>query len=179
MLTLREDWPSLTSGAVAADLVAQARTRRLRDEVACHLIGASLDLLVSTWPRRDQPPLKLETVAPSIWKISGMYYVYLRTNDDDTLSTCMKLSRSETTTVILPRRHEKLKRRLLTAALRGRTPCIWPFATFISYRTLFATADKSWPRERAVLELLNAYSQRVIAVGSNDAMLGQVPQEFG
>lgn len=178
MLTLRQDWLSMTSGAVAVGLIAQAKARRLRNEIACHLIGASLDLLVNTWPRRDQPPLRLETIAESIWRISGMYYVYLRTNDDKTLSACIKLSRSETTTVVLPRRYERLKRRLLTAALGGRTPGIWTIDEFISYRTLFATADQAWPRGRDVLELLNAYNRRVNAVDGSNAIVVQIPQEL-
>lgn len=178
MLTLRQDCLSMTSGAVAVGLVAQAKARRLRNEIACHLIGASLDLLVNTWPRRDQPPLRLETVAESIWRISGMYYVYLRTNDDKTLSACIKLSRSETTTIVLPRRYERLKRRLLTAALGGRTPGIWSLDTFISYRTLFASADQAWSHGRVVRELLNAYNRRVHAVGCSDALLVQIPQEL-
>lgn len=178
MLTLRQDWLSLTSGAVATSLVAQVRTRRLRNEVTCHLIGASLDLLVSTWPRRGQPPLVLETVSRSIWKISALYYIYLWTNDDNTLSACIKLSRSETVTVILPRPHERLKQRILTAVLRGRTPCIWSFDSFISYRTIFATADQGWPRGRDILELFNAYNKRVNGEGGSDAILVQVPQEL-
>lgn len=177
MLTLRHDWQSMTSGAVAASLVAQARTASLHNKIACHIVGASLDLLVNTWPKRNQPPLRLETVTESVWRISGLYYVYLWMNDDKTLATCMKLSRSETTTVILPRCYERLKRRLLTAALRGRTPGIWPLDSFISYRTLFATADQTWPHGRATFELLKAYNRRVNAAGGSDAIVVQIPQE--
>lgn len=177
MLTLRHDWQSLTSGAVAASLVAQARTASLHNRIACHIVSASLDLLVNTWPRRDQPPLRLETVAESVWRISGLYYIYLRMNDDKTLAICMKLSRSKTTTVILPRRYERLKRRLLTAALGRRTPGIWSFDSFISYRTLFPTVDHAWPHGRAIFELLKAYNRRVSSDGQDDTFLVPIPQE--
>jgi hypothetical protein len=177
MLTLRHDWQSMTSGGVAASLVAQARTRRVHNEIACHMVSASLDLLVNTWPRKNQPPLRLETVAQSIWRISGLYYIYLRMNDDKTLAVCMKLSRSETTTVILPRRYERLKRRLLTAALGGRTPGIWSLDSFISYRTLFATADQAWPHRRATFELLKAYNHRVNTDSRDGTLLVPIPQE--
>lgn len=178
MLTLRQDWSSVTSGAVAADLVGQPGAMRLRDEVARHLIGASLDLLVSTWPRKEQPPLTVETISKAIWKIEHIYYVYLRTNDDRTLSTCIRLSRSETVTVIAPRRYERLKRQLLTALLHGRTPCIWALDAFISYRTLFASADQAWSHRRVLLELLSAYNRRVNSAGCSDALLVRTPEEL-
>lgn len=177
MLTLRQDWQSVTSGVLVSDLVSQLDTIRLRDEVAGRLTAASLDLLVSTWPRKVQPPLRVEPVSKSIWRISGLYYIYLRANDDNTLAACIRLARAETVTVVMPRRHEKLKRRLLTATLRGRTPGIWSLDSFISYRTLFATADQAWPQKQAILELLKAYNRRVKADGRGDVLLVQMPQD--
>ncbi len=176
MLTLTRDWLSMLGGAVAANLVAQLEIVRLRDEVAGHLTGAALDLLVSTWPRRGRPPLTLETIRKSAWRISSIHYIYLPANDDDAISTCMRLARSSEVTAILPRRHERLKRGLLQAALRHRTPNIWSFDTFISWRTTSATIDQEWPPGRAVIELLSAYNRRVTAAGASSAILVQVPQ---
>ncbi len=178
MLVVRRDWQCVTSGAVVKHLVDQVRTTRMRNEVACHLVGASLDLVISTWPRRGQPPLVLETVSRTIWRISSLYYIYLRVNDDRTLNRCIRLARSETVTVIMPRRYGKLKRRLLTGALGQRTPVMWSLDEFISYRTLFPTIDQGWPRNRAILELLKAYNRRVNAVGCSDALLVQSPEEI-
>lgn len=178
MLTLRQDWQSVTSGAVAIHLAGQPQTIRLRDEVASRVTAASLDLLVGTWPRKVQPPLVVESVSKSIWRISGMYYIYLRANDDNTLASCIKLSRMGTATVIVPRHHERLKRRLVTATVRGRTPCIWSFGSFVSYRTLFATADQAWPPKRAILELLKLYNRRVNADGCGDVLSVQIPQDL-
>ncbi len=176
MLTVPQDWLSIMGGAVAANLVAQLGTIRLRDEVAGHLTGAALDLLVSTWPRRDRPPLTLETLRKSTWRISSIHYIYLPANDDAAISTCIKLARSSEVTAIVPRRHERLKRRLLMAALRRRAPNIWSFDAFISWRTTSATIDQKWPPGRAVLQLLSAYNRRITAAGGSNAILAQVPQ---
>jgi len=175
MLTLRRDWSSITGGAAAANLVAQIDTVKLRDEIACHLIGAALDLLVSTWPRRDRAPLALEEVRKSVWRISGIHYIYLP-NDDATLGICIKLARSAAVTAILPHHYERLKRQLLTRTLRHRSPNIWSFDTFISWRTTSATIDQQWPPEEAVLELLTAYNRRIINSGGNSALLVQIPE---
>lgn len=178
MLTLPQDWLSLMGGAVAANLVAQLDTLRLRDEVARHLTGAALDLLVHTWPRRDRPPLTVETLRKSTWKISSIHYIYLSADDDVALSTCLKLAQSSAVTAILPRRHERLKRRLLLAALRHRAPNIWSFDAFISWRTTSATIDQEWPPGRAVFELLIAYNRRIAAAYGRDAMSVQLPPEL-
>ena len=176
MLTLPQDWLSIMGGAVAANLVTQLETIRLRDEVAGHLTGAALDLLVSTWPRRDRPPLTLETVRRSTWRISSIHYIYLPANDDVAISTCIKLTRSSEVTAILPRRHERLKRQLLRGALHDRAPNIWSFDAFISWRTTSATIDQEWPPGKAILELLSAYNRRITAAGGSSAILVQVPQ---
>lgn len=178
MLTLQPDWASIMGGAVATNLVRQLDSMSLRDEVAHHLTGAALDLLVSTWPRGDRSPLRLETISQSVWNILDVHYIYLRANDDGLLGTCIKLSRVKVVTVIMPRHYEKLKRRLLTATLRHRTPNIWSFDAFISWRTTTAAIDQAWPSERAVLELLNAYNRRINAMGSSDSMLVQLPHEL-
>lgn len=178
MLILRKDWRSVTSGAIVIDLVGQLRTIRLRDEIACYVTAASLDLLVSTWPRKMQPPLTVESVSKSIWRISGLHYIYLCANDDKTLAACIRLSQTETATIIVPRHHERLKRRLLTSILGGQMPCIWSLDSFVSYRTLFATADQAWPPKRAILELLKAYNRRVNADGYGDVLSVQIPQEL-
>jgi hypothetical protein len=176
MLTVPQNWLTITSGAVAANLVTQLGSLRLRDEAAGHLTGAALDLLVSTWPRRGRAPLTVEMLRKSTWRISSIHYIYLPTNDDAAMSTCLKLARSSTVIAIVPRRYERLKRRLLMAVLGGRAPCIWSFDGFISWRTLSATIDQGWPEARAVLELLSAYNRRITAVCAGDAMLVQLPQ---
>jgi len=178
MLVLRPDWLSVTGGAVATSLVVQLESGELRDEVASQLTGASLDLLVSTWPRRGQPPLILEKVQRSVWRISCVHYIYLLVNDDPTINTCINLARSGVVTAILPRRYERLKRQLLTRTLRQRLPSIWSFDAFISWRTISAAIDQQWPPGRAVFELLIAYNRRIIAGGGSSAMLVQVPEEL-
>lgn len=111
-----------------------------------------------------------------MWKISGLYYIYLPVNDDAIISTCIKLSRSGSVTAILPRRYERLKRQLLTRMLGRRSPNIWPFDAFISYRTLMASIDQGWHPEKAVLDLLVAYNRRITDDGASSTMLVQVPE---
>ncbi len=118
----------------------------------------------------------VETLRKSAWRISGIHYIYLPTNDDAAMSTCLKLARSSAVIVIVPRPRERLKRRLLMAVLRGRAPSIWSFDAFISWRTLSAAIDQGWPPGRAVLELLSAYNRRITTAGAGDAMLVQLPQ---
>lgn len=178
MLTLRQDWRSVMGGAVAADLVAQLKRKKLRNCAACDLIGASLDLLVATWPRKGGPPLQIETVSETTWRISSLYYMYLPADDDAAIGTCIKLARSSELTVIVPRCHEGLKRRLLIAALRRRTPSTWSFDAFISWRTTSAAIDQGWRHERAVLELLAAYNRRVNTASRSDLMLVDVPPQL-
>lgn len=176
MLALCQDWRSLPGGAVAADLVTQLERRKLRNAAAGYLLGASLDLLVATWPRKGRPPLRIETLSEITWRISSLYYMYLPENDDAAFGTCIRLARSSELTVVVPRCNEELKRRLLMAALRRRAPNTWSFKPFISWRTLSATVDQGWPRELAVLELLAAYNRRVHAAGRGEAMLVDIPQ---
>jgi hypothetical protein len=102
--------------------------------------------------------------------------MYLPTNDDAAISTCMKLSRSSEVTAIVPRRHERVKRELLEAVLHGRAPNIWVFDTFISWRTTSASIDQEWPPGKAVLELPAAYNRRIAAAGASRTILVQVPQ---
>jgi hypothetical protein len=176
MLTVPQNWLSITGGAVAANLVMQLDSLRLRDEAAAHLTGAALDLLVSTWPRRDGPPLTVEMLRRSTWRVSSIHYIYLPANDDTAMSDCLKLARSSAVIAIVPRRHERLKRRVLMATLRGRAPCIWSFDAFISWRTLSATIDQGWPSGQAILELLSAYNRRITTAHARDLMLARLPQ---
>lgn len=178
MLTLREDWRSVTGGAVAISLVAQVQHKVLRNETASQLVGASLDLFTATQQRKGRPPLRVERVSQVTWRISSLYYMYLPVDNDSATATCIRLARSSVLTVILPRSHEPLKRRLLMAALRGRAPPLWSFESFISWRTLCATIDQGWPRERAVLELLAAYNERALSAGRGDALLVDLPAGF-
>jgi len=176
MLTLPQDWLSLPGGAVATNLVTQPKTVGLRDRVAGHLTGAALDLLVNTWPRKGRPPLTVEPLRKSAWRISGIHYVYLPANDDAAMSICIRLARSSAVIAVVPRLHEDLKRQLLTAVLCDRAPSIWSFDAFISWRTTSATIDERWPPGRAVLELLTAYNRRINVAHGSNAMLVQVPQ---
>jgi hypothetical protein len=165
-------------GAVAVDLLAQVHGKKRRDCAASDLIGASLDLLVATWPRRGRPALRIETLSNATWRISSLYYTYLPADDDSAIGACIRLARSSDVAVILPRRHEELKRRLLIATLRRRAPCIWSFDAFISWRTTSAEIDQGWPRERPVLELLAAYNRRADAAGRGDLLRVDVPTEL-
>jgi hypothetical protein len=176
MLSLRPDWQSMTGGAIAGSLVIQLDTAERRDEISTYLTGAALDLLVNTWPRRHGPPLVLETLRKSVWKVSGCHYIYLPVNNDATIGTCIQLSRSSAVTAILPRQFEKLKRELLAAVLGRRAPNIWSFDTFISWRTMSAAVDQEWSREKAVLEFLIAYNRRVIAGDGSRAAVVQIPE---
>lgn len=176
MLTLRKDWRTVLGGAVAVDLVTQIHRRKQRERAASHLVAASLDLLVATWPRRERPYLTIETLSNLTWCISGLHYIYVPEDDDTALGTCIELARSSELTVILPRCHEGLKRRLLMAALGQRAPNTWSFDAFISWRTTSATVDQNWPPGRALLELLGAYNRRVSDAGNDDSMLVEVSQ---
>lgn len=178
MLTVRQDWAAVVGGAVAANLMDQLNTMRLRDEVGRLLTGAALDLLVSTWRRGDELPLILETVSESTWRIRNIYYCYLAANDDALLNSCIELSQSSEVATIIARHHEKLKRELLSAVLGDRTPSICDLDQFISWRITSATIDQNWPPGRAIRELLAAYNRRVTAAEYSRSILVQVPDEY-
>lgn len=175
MLAVRRDWRIVRGGTVAADLVAQVDGRRLRVEVASRLIAASLDLLVATWPRAVCPAFGMRALSPIAWQVANLYYLYLPPNDDVAMGTCIELARRSELTVILARGHDRLKRRLLTAVLRKRTPNIWTFDTFISWRTTSADIDQSWPPGRALCELLTAYNRRTNASDQPHSLLVDLP----
>lgn len=173
MLTLCQNWDILTPGAVASNLLGQidSASSRDEDEGAIHLIGASLDLLVDTWPRGNRRPLEIEIVSGMTFRISGLHYIYLRPNDDEALGECFDLAQRSVVTAILPRRDENLKRRVLMGVLRDRAPNIWSFAAFISWRITSAAIDQGWTHERALLELITRYNCRVLAAGRSDLMV--------
>lgn len=170
MLTLREDWRTVLGGAVAVDLLAQIHRDNLRQEAACHLVAASLDLLVASWPRGERPPLLIETVSIATWRISKLCYTFLAENDDAALARCIELGRSAELTVVVYGAHGFVKRELLTSVLGGRAPNVWELDSFISWRTFSATVDQGWPCGRALLELLGMYNRRVSAVGRGSSI---------
>jgi hypothetical protein len=96
-------------------------------------------------------------------------------DNDSALATSIRLARSSVLTVILPRSHEPLKRQLLMEVLRSRAPLLWSFDSFISWRTLSATMEQGWARERAVLELLAAYNERALSGARRDALAVDLP----
>lgn len=171
MLTLGSDWRSVTSGAVAVELLTQIDTDKLRSTAESHLVGASLDLLVATWRESNLPSLQLQTLSDSAWRISRLVYMYLSESKDDAVAACIRLARSSELTVVLPSSHEDSSRLLLTAALGDRTPRMWSFGAFISWRTLCAAVDQRWSREKATLELLARYNRRVRVARHDDSML--------
>lgn len=179
MLRLCEGWGILTAGAVASNLLAQIDDANSRDEDegAIGLIGASLDLLIDTWPRGDGRMLEIETVSDVTFRISGVYYVYLRPNDDKALGECLDLAQCATVTAIVPRREESLKRGILEGVLGDRAPNIWSFDAFISWRITSAAIDQRWEYERALLELITRYNRRVAAAGRRDLMVDGVSSD--
>ena len=122
MLTLPQNWRSILAGATVSHILAELPGTALRDQAASHLIGASLDLLVATWPRRVHPPTRVEMLSGFTWRISRLYYAYLPADDDSAFADCLRLARSSEVTAILPPRHEALKRGLLSSALGERPP---------------------------------------------------------
>jgi len=175
MLTLREDWRHALGGVIAADLVAQVPRKRMRNVAASCLIGASLDLLTATWPRKGQRPLQVETLSDIVWRIKGLYYMFLPDDDDTALSKCIELAESSTLTVVLLPDHESLKQRLLLGALGGQAPNVWSLKGFISWRTTSAAIDQGWPHERAITELLALYNRRAQSTRRGDVMLVDIP----
>ena len=111
------------------------------------------------------------------WRVKDFFYTYLTTNDDAALGTCVELAQSSVVTVILPRRHEELKRRLLRAVLRDQAPDAWRFENFISFGILFSGRHAKWHPDRTLVELLAAYNRRVSAAGRGDAVLVDLPEE--
>lgn len=175
MLTLRQDWRSVASGAVVADFLAQIDTEKLRNEAGSHLVGASLDLLVATWRGTRSSGLQLQTLSDLTWRISGLCYMYLPENNNAALAACITLARSSELTLVVRSCHEDSWQKLITAALGRRTPVIWSFEVFISWRVLCAAIDQQWSREKAILELLVRYNRRVRAACHDDSMSVNIP----
>lgn len=178
MLVVRRDWRVVLGGAVAVDLIAQVPGQMLRNEVAARLIAASLDLLVATWPRETCPPLRVVTLSATVWQIANLHYMYLYPDNDSAIDECINLARWSEMTVIVAPEQEGVKRRLLTAALRERTPNTWSFDTFISWRTTSASIDQGWPPGWSLRQMLAAYNERTTAVGQGDCTLIEVPREL-
>jgi hypothetical protein len=177
MLKLSEQWHLAHGGATAVDLLRQVLRPKLRNATARQMIAASLDLLIATWPRKKEPPLRVDSVSESIWRVSGLYYMYLPLNNDGALKRCMRLARSFVTTVIVPRRYEAFKQQMLEAVLGRRTPCVFSISSFISWRTFHASIDKHWTNERVVRELLMRYNQRVAEAKLAESLLVEIPLE--
>lgn len=165
MLTIHPNWRTFASGAVAVDLLAQIDGRAPRDDAACHLVAASLDLLVATWPTGKRSSLLIEGLSNAMWRISTHYYTYLAEDDDAALAKCIELGQTTPLTVVLFGAHESLKRELLTSVLAERAPSVWALDSFVSWRTLATMIDLGWSRERTLVELLLRYNRRVAAVG--------------
>ena len=178
MLTLPKNWRIVTSGAVVVDLLAQIQDPVARQEVACHLVAASLDLLVTTWPRRERRRLHVEPLSNAAWRISTLYYTFLGDDDDVALAKCIELCRTTELTVVLFTAHDSLKRELLTSVLGGRAPNVWALDSFVSWRTMTATIDQRWPRGRALLEFLRRYNRRLSAVGRGPSIGIQLPTDL-
>jgi len=175
MLTLHKDWQIVTAGAVALDLLAQIQHETDRQEAASHLVAASLDLLVTTWPRRAHPPLLIETLSNATWRISTHYYTFLPEDDDAALAECIELARTTSLTVVIFGAHQSLKQELLTSVLGGRAPTISTLDSFVSWRTLSTMVDQGWARGRALLELLRTYNRRVSAIGRGTSIGIRLP----
>jgi hypothetical protein len=142
------------------------------------LVAASLDLLVTTWPRRECQRLHVETLSNAAWRISTIYYTFLGDDDDAALAKCIELGQTTELTVVLFGAHDSLKRELLTSVLGESTPNMWAFDAFISWRTMAAITDRSWPRGRASLELFRMYNRRVSAVGRGASIGIQLPTDL-
>lgn len=167
MLSVRFNPRSATCGVQVEDLVAQVRGRRLRSEVARQLIGASLDLLLATLPRRGTRELHLKALVNGMWQIERHFFVYIASNDDDALRSCINVAFASDVTVVVPSGDYELKSQLLRAALKDRSPHIFTFSAFISWRILSASLDQKWTQQRAMNELFAAYNRRVLAAGSH------------
>jgi hypothetical protein len=132
MLTLHPDWRIITSGAVAADLLAQIQCETARREAARHLVAGSLDLLVATWPPSARSCLVVESISNAMWRISNHYYTFLPEDDDAALAACIERAWSNPVTVVVVGAHESLKRELLTSVLGGRSPSVWALDSYLS-----------------------------------------------
>lgn len=178
MLIIRQDWRVVPAGTVAADLTVQVPGQALRNEVATRLIAASLDLLVATWPRKSRSPLRVVTLSPTTWQVATLHYMYLPPNDDSAIDACIQLARRSEVTLIVAPVQEALKRQLLTAALRERTPTTWSFDTFISWRATSAAIDQGCPPGWVLRQLLAAYNARTNAASQGEWALIDIPREL-
>ncbi len=60
--------------------------------------------------------------------------------------------------------------------MKDKTPTVFSFTSFLSWRTMFAGADARWPRERVIKELLSTYNDCVRGAGDDERLLAQLPQ---
>lgn len=179
MLKLRENWQIIWSGAAVADLLAQVPGEELRTAAARHLVAASLELMVVTWPRKSRPRPRLETLNKTMWRLGDHHYMFLADNDDSALEMAIQLAWSSQATLILSPVYEGLKRQLLGAMLLHRSPSISSLDSFVYARTWSATLDKGWPHYRAVRELFLRFNQRVVTSGSDLFLIVDIPRESG
>src|SRR5258708_18877518 len=135
MLELPKQSDRWWSGAIVLQLLKRVRSRRLRIELTRHMIGASLDLMVATWPRRDRPPLVVETLPNMTWRVNRLHYVFVGTADKDSIKYCASLACSFDTIAITYSDQWENLRLQMRAIVKDRYPPINTLDGFMSWRT--------------------------------------------
>jgi hypothetical protein len=177
MLTLPDDWRLSTGGSVAVRLLAQVPDQPLRAEFASHLIKASLELMVEALGRKKSLRRRVESTGDFVWRVGSLLYAWFPTVDDDVLDACVR-SANETLSllVIVPPKHDVLLKRALDGVLGGRSPTVFSFDLFVSWRTTFASADAGWSHEKTLVNLLKRHNQQVIDGGYSSSIVVEIPR---
>jgi hypothetical protein len=178
MLTLPEDWRSLTGGAVIAHLFGEVPEHSLHKEIAKHLIGACLDVAAAGISLRGQTNLVVKSLPNARWEIGEYTYVYFHDINNEALTRAIEMgSRRFWGSIVVRPRYEEVLWRACQSILGNRTPSILALDTLVNLRTLFTSGDCGWPYERVMLDILRRYNRRTLDRTYDDRILVDIPPD--
>ena len=176
MLSLPEEWQSITGGAIATRLYGQVSETARRQEVARRLVGACLDLAAEGISLRTQAPFAVEWLPGLRWRMRDYAYVYFPEINNRSLTRAIELgSHAFCGSIIVPPGHGEVLWRACQSVLGNRAPSILALDCLVDLRTIFTSADFNWTRGRAVTEILRRYNSRNPDTASDESVLVDIP----
>lgn len=176
MLHLPPDWRSITAGATALDLIGQAESPRMSTEIARLLIWATIEMRFMPCPTRARKGLRVESVTNFIWRVEGLFYVFVPEMRPEYLTVCKDLMPTCLDLIVITgRSHDVALRRVLRRMIPNRWISIDTIDTFLSIRIMFASVDHHWSIDKTMRAFLEIYCRLVVESGGDRALLVELP----
>ena len=134
-------------------------------------------IFCSAYAKKGTSFVSITPVAELEWHVGDFRFVYVPVVNDDVLYHWVNLADAyrRNGNLIAPPRYG----RLLFHALRSLTdriaPTVMGIDEYVNLRTLFATMDFNWPRDRAHIELIEAYNRCVIESHGDSSICVELP----